>query len=112
VTAYCGIRQGSDPVIVTVDGDRTLPPRFDLWNHSPVGFEWGYCGSGPAQLALALCAHVLHDDERALEIYQDFKFSVVSKLPLKGWLLTDREIRRAIERCEAERRPARAVEPL
>ena len=23
-------------------------------NHSPDGFNWGYCGSGPAQLALAI----------------------------------------------------------
>jgi len=28
-------------------------PRSDLRNHSPNGFEWGYSGSGPAQLALA-----------------------------------------------------------
>ena len=35
---------------------KPLDSRRDLWNHSPTGFEWGYCGSGPAQLALALLA--------------------------------------------------------
>ena len=25
-----------------------------MWRHSPTGFEWGFSGSGPAQLALAL----------------------------------------------------------
>ena len=25
-----------------------------IWNHSATGFEWGYGGSGPSQLALAL----------------------------------------------------------
>jgi Family of unknown function (DUF6166) len=48
---YAGKRQGYS-VSVTVDG-RRLNPRLDLWNHSPTGFEWGYGGSGPAQLALA-----------------------------------------------------------
>src|SRR5262245_22144387 len=31
-----------------------LPLCLELRNHSPTGFEWGYGGSGPAQLALAL----------------------------------------------------------
>ncbi|GAF79707.1 unnamed protein product, partial [marine sediment metagenome] len=38
-----------------------LPPRLDLRNHSPMGFECGYLGSGPAQLALALLADVFDD---------------------------------------------------
>ena len=33
-----------------------LNPRHDSGNHSPTGLEWGYSGSGPAQLALALAA--------------------------------------------------------
>lgn len=33
-----------------------LPLRLDLYDHSPTGFEWGYSGSGPAQLALAILA--------------------------------------------------------
>lgn len=36
-----------------------LPLRLDLFNHSPDGFEWGYGGSGPAQLALAILADFL-----------------------------------------------------
>ncbi len=37
------------------EDDERLPDRRDLFNHSR-GFEWGYGGSGPAQLALALAA--------------------------------------------------------
>ena len=44
---------------------RALPLRLDLQNHSPDGFEWGYGGSGPSQLALAILADCLGDDERA-----------------------------------------------
>lgn len=49
---YVGVRL-DDCCVVTVD-NRSLNPRLDLFNHSPTGFEWGYGGSGPAQLALAI----------------------------------------------------------
>ncbi|WP_228841848.1 DUF6166 domain-containing protein [Haloarcula sp. CBA1127] len=35
---------------------------------SPSGFEFGYGGSGPAQLAIAILAHAF-DDEVACEWY-------------------------------------------
>ena len=81
---------------VTVDG-RALDPRFDLRMHSPDGFEWSYGGSGPAQLALALLADHLGDDQEALNLYQRFKWSVVAGLPRRGWLLTSHEIDAALQ---------------
>jgi uncharacterized protein (DUF2249 family) len=80
-----------------------LPPRNDLYNHSPNGFEWGYGGSGPAQLALAILADHLATrpaetialatmigetyqdgaslaDRCALRSHQDFKWHTVTKL--------------------------------
>jgi hypothetical protein len=83
-----------------------LHPRNDLRNHSPTGLEWGYSGSGPAQLALALAADVLQDDEKAQEIYQRLKFKLVGGLPHEGWVLTEDRIRSAIDdiRHEQERR--------
>ena len=83
---YEGRRQGY-AVIVTVDG-RRLNPRHDLWNHSPTGFEWGYGGSGPAQLALAILADHCRNDEQALNFYQRFKWAVIAELPGRGWTLT------------------------
>ena len=58
-----------------------LNPRLDLANHSPTGLSWGYAGSGPAQLSLALLADALDDDERALKLYQPFKRAYVAGLP-------------------------------
>jgi Family of unknown function (DUF6166) len=79
---------------VTVDG-KPLSPRLDLRNHSPDGFEWNYGGSGPAQLALAVLADCLGDDKKALELYQDFKWAVIAKLP-PNWTLTEKEVREVL----------------
>jgi hypothetical protein len=91
---YSGRREGY-AVIVTVDG-RRLNPRLDLWNHSPTGFEWGYAGSGPAQLALAILVDHLGDNEQALNLYQRFKWAVVAELPHREWILTSDEIERVL----------------
>jgi hypothetical protein len=92
---------------VRVDG-RPLDPRLDLANHSPTGFEWGYNGSGPAQLALALLADALGDDDEALCWYQHYKESVVSALRHDEWSLTEREIRWTVNALRS-RDPARAA---
>ena len=40
---------------IYLDGKYLDPARSQkAWNHSPDGFNWGYGGSGPAQLALAI----------------------------------------------------------
>lgn len=84
--AYAGARAPDrvGPNVVTrveANGQRSpLDPRYDLRNHSPDGFEWGYGGSGPAQLALALVADATGDDELARKVYQKFKFEIVAGL--------------------------------
>ncbi len=97
---YEGIRQGY-AVTVTVDG-RRLNPRRDLWNHSPTGFEWGYGGSGPAQLALAILADHCGNDEQALNFYQRFKWAVVAELPGRGWTLTSQEIDQMLQKLQEQ----------
>jgi hypothetical protein len=77
---------------VTVDG-RSLDLRHDLRNHSPDGAEWGYGGSGPAQLALALLADATGDDELAQDHYQRFKREVVAGFKRDRFLITQAEIR-------------------
>ena len=96
---YEGRREGY-AVIVTVD-DRRLNPRLDLWNHSPTGFEWGYCGSGPAQLALAILADHCGNDEQAFNFHHRFKWAVVAELPRRRWTLTSDEIDRVLRSLQA-----------
>ena len=96
---YSGRREGY-AVIVTVDG-RRLNPRHDLWNHSPYGFEWGYAGSGPAQLALAILADHCANSEEALNLYQRFKWEVIAELPHREWILTSADIDAALQNLRA-----------
>ena len=86
---------------VTVEGD-PLDPRFDLSNHSPNEFEWGYGGSGPAQLALALLADHIGSDEEAVRLHQEFKWAVAAKLPHSRWTLTSAQIADALRTLAAE----------
>ena len=58
-----------------------LAQSIALVNHSPTGFSWGYLGSGPSQLALALLMHFGATDKEALAFYQDFKNDVIGELP-------------------------------
>ncbi len=74
-------------------GPRPLEPRNDLFNHSPDGFAWGYGGSAPAQLALALAADVLGDDEQAVAIHQRLKSELITWLPQdQDWNLTEAQV--------------------
>lgn len=65
--------------MVTDGAPRPLKRRRYLRNHSRE-FAWGYSGSGPAQLALALLADATGNDPLALAYYQFFKVDVLAKL--------------------------------
>jgi hypothetical protein len=103
---YVGTRTPDECVVIVTDangGEELLDPRSDLRNHSPDGFNWGYGGSGPAQLALALLADALGDDEKARRFYQDFKFKVIGRITGDEFELTQEEIRQTVAQLEAER---------
>lgn len=85
---YRGYYSEYGPCRVEVDGE-PLDLRLNLYPHSPDGFQWGYGGSGPAQLALAILADCLGDDKKALGVYQRFKWGVVARLPKADWELSE-----------------------
>lgn len=105
-------RGGSTVVVVHDDGsEHPLPSCTKLMNHSPSGFAWGYSGSGPSQLALAILCdffnrlpgssidelkrkagqegekepptleRVSWADWLAVRLHQPFKAALIAKLP-------------------------------
>jgi hypothetical protein len=98
-TAGCKVWVGST---ANEFADYELPMRLELANHSPTGFEWGYGGSGPAQLALALLADCLKDHELALRFYQSFKWRVTSVLPHSSWSLSEVQVKAAVAAIEQD----------
>jgi hypothetical protein len=114
---YRGHRAADGHVVVQrSDGDG--PPWKALPHvafHSPTGFEWGYGGSGPADLSLSLLCDALGVAPSSMRSYakgsirdfpveryvschavygmhQRFKFEVVAKLDHNQWELTQDKI--------------------
>lgn len=120
---YEGRRDKDGTPRVYVVEDNTvgpLPPRLDLANKSPTGLNWGYAGSGPAQLALAIVADATGDDDRALRLYQAFKARFVQNLDAASPWQISREtvllmlaaIERDGPRTRLQRSFGRKVDPL
>ena len=86
---------------VHLDGRLLEPGRSQqIWNHSPAGFAWGYGGSGPAQLALAILL-TRTSETQAVELHQEFKWQMVAALPqgdfesdmdVDGWIAENRRV--------------------
>lgn len=97
---------------VYLDGKKLdIEPSLKYRNHSPSGFMWGYGGSGPAQLALAIMLKTLKGSSSEYRIpdYQKFKFDVIAKLPQKpcvatvdfwAWLLKEKNFKLEIKELE------------
>ena len=98
---------GLRPTLVTctdMGGEHQLPiePSQRIRKHS-IEFSWGYGGSGPAQLALAILLDVTGKLVEAEENYQDFKFEFVAKWDQHGdWAIGDYTIWRWLEERETK----------
>ena len=98
--------------IIWFDGRVLLPGASQkVRNHSPDGFAWSYNGSGPAQLALALCLK-LTDTESAGWLYQAFKRDKIATLPAGDFSLSIEECREWItaQRLDNEKDGSRATD--
>ena len=97
---FRGVRSDRGAVVLCDGKPLALPKlRTTHWlrdaRHSPTGFEWGYGGSGPAELARAILMRVYPDDDmvRNPRCYQRFKADVIQQLPREAFTLTETEVR-------------------
>ncbi|MEW6573146.1 MAG: DUF6166 domain-containing protein [Bacillota bacterium] len=85
---YIGIRDKAGSCVLVRDTEidyvRTLN---HVVRHSPSGMEWGYSGSGPADLALSILTDALGSVEKADPFYQAFKWRVIARLDRQGFEL-------------------------
>ena len=95
---YAGSRT-IDGIKVTADG-QPLDERYDLKRFTTSGFEWTYEGNEPAQLALALLADHLGDEERAMALCDGFMRRVISDLD-NDWTLTGADIDKVLGELES-----------
>lgn len=87
MSTYMGTRStDGQRTVVTVDGK----PLRHIVKHSPTGFEWGYGGSGPSDLALAIMADFL-GTAPSPQLYHDFKFEFVQHWG-DSWTIETEEI--------------------
>ena len=71
-------------------------PSQEVMNHSPDGFQWGYGGSGPSQLALAILLDVTGDPDLSVRLHQTFKNHFVASWSDK-WQIRNEDILTWIE---------------
>lgn len=85
-------RYGSK-VIVSELGHNSFGQRnlVHIYRHSPDGFEWGFGGSGPADLALSILVDAV-GPVMAEELYQAFKWAFIANQPHEGFEIKLSEI--------------------
>jgi len=91
----------ADGEVYVVEGLRRTPLslHLELRNHSPDGFAWGYGGSGPSQLALAILANLV-GDKKAVLWYQPFKWRWIAQLQREEpWSLSEKQIKGCADRA-------------
>lgn len=99
MTNYSGFRDHTGHPHVSVDQGGTLRPLPHFVRHSPTGMEWGYHGSGPADLARSLLAHFLNGGVAPHpRIYQRFECAVIASIPSnQDWTLTSADVQAALD---------------
>lgn len=88
---------GTEDVVCERRGNGIVTNVQHVWkSHSPTGFEWGYGGSGPADLALNILLKFGLSRDEAYRLHQDFKWKFVGALPREGGRIPAAAIRQFI----------------
>ncbi len=84
----------SEDIILKRDPDGTALANIDhtIVRHSPTGFNWGYEGSGPADLSLNILLQFVAQS-KAEDVYQNFKRDVIRNIPPQGGIIKAEHIK-------------------
>ena len=113
---YQGQRLEYSAVVEVISSDGSVknldPERSQaIKNLDPDGFDWGYDGGKPAQLALAILLDVTNDAKIALKHYKAFKDATVRHLS-KTWELSEDAVRTWLIVVDMETEVARDGKPV
>jgi len=80
------------------DGTASVNIQQRIKRHSPDGFEWGYAGSGPSDLALNILSIFIGQEAAERDgLYQRFKEKFIVSMPKTGGIIKKDEILRWID---------------
>ncbi len=85
-------RHGREVMVDVWEGEIRIGTLQHLVRHSPDGFEWGYGGSGPADLARSIVGDLLEQADPDPIHYQRVKSRLVATLPEKGGEITEDQV--------------------
>lgn len=118
---YFGRRTfGGDVRVAIREDDQTVRELDHVVVHSPDGFEWGYGGSGPADLALSILADYFEERVAAEELrqgeferivkirswayHQSFKRDFIATADRDGWEISEEAVDQWLERRKKKER--------
>lgn len=97
---YHGEKHRPGTAKVTVANDQILAGLESrlrhIVRHSPDGFEWGYAGSGPADLALSILTDLCGPNVAEF-FYQRFKAEILAGIQTDEFTITEQQIREWIQ---------------
>ena len=75
------------------NGNAVVNVPREIIVHSPTGYDWGYQGSGPADLALNIVARFVGRSAAEKNgLYQEFKRKFIAIMPEEGGVISKDEI--------------------
>jgi len=89
-----------DGSVITVDGT-PLDPQLTLRTFTDRGLEWGYEGDGPRQVALAILAEHIENNDEALELCENFMLHVVANFG-NEWEMSSNDIDIALKNIDSQ----------
>lgn len=92
------IKNFTDDIVLSRRADGTAHANIAqrIRYHSPSGFEWGYSGSGPADLALNILSIFVPQNE-AYSLHQSFKRDFIAPMSKEGGVIKNNDIKEWIQ---------------